>query len=136
MKIIIIFSHSLTIRQKEEIALLDAEKILLSPELQKLWSQVPTVANTPKLNEYITPLLVFLKESSSIGDTIFVQGEFGMTNLVVQWCFANGRVPIYATTERKAVEVHNEDGSVELKHKFVHAGFREYEKLNLLEENI
>ena len=97
--------------------------------MQKLWSQVPTAENSNSLKEYIKPLFDFLLKKSNEDDIIFVQGEFGMTSLVVQWCYIHNRIPIYATTKREAVEVHNEDGSVTMQHKFVHAGFRRFEKL-------
>ena len=125
-----LFSHRLTTKQHDEIVEVYGEKCVYpTADIQKLWSQVPTAISLPTLSKYITPIISFIKEESSVDDVVFVQGEFGMTTLVVQWCFAHGRVPIYATTERKAVEVHNEDGTVEMKHIFEHAGFREYEKL-------
>jgi hypothetical protein len=35
-------------------------------------------------------------------------------------------IPVYSTTSREAVEVHHEDGSVELTHRFRHRMFRRY----------
>ena len=130
MKIVPLFSHTFTTQQIEELSIKYSSNIMTLPsDLQRIWSQVPTAIESPRLRGYLQPIISFLNNETTKGDVVFVQGECGMTSLVVQWCFINGRTPIYATTKRKAVEVHNEDGSVTMQHKFVHAGFRKYEKL-------
>ncbi|ERP30780.1 CRISPR-associated protein Csx20 [Chitinivibrio alkaliphilus] len=121
------FSHTLQDTQKKELK--DTYGVTaftaLPEDLQHLWSNVP--AQLPSVANYASPLIDYLSDNSRDTDIVFVQGDFGLTYYVVSWCIQNGRVPVYASTQRRAEEVVQKDGTVELRHMFRHVRFREYE---------
>jgi len=49
--------------------------------------------------------------------------------MMIQFCFKNGLIPVYSTTERTVIENHNKDGKVDLIHSFKHNKYRCYEKI-------
>lgn len=125
------FSHSLSEQQTEDIkSSFDNPTIVCLPvELQGLWSGVPTEISGAELaTTYICPFLDFLAKESRAGDYLLIQGDFGMTFAVADWCLSNGRIPLYSTTRRQARELRRPDGLVEMTHVFAHCGFREYRK--------
>ncbi len=121
----LLFSHNLTEQQENEAyETLDVEGIYYLPDdLIRLWAQVP--ADIPDLKEYVRPIKVWLAKELAKGDYIIIQGDFGATYLMVNWALEKGYRPIYATTERKAIEVHNGD-QVTIKKIFEHVRFRLY----------
>ncbi|GAA4829440.1 CRISPR-associated protein Csx20 [Algivirga pacifica] len=127
MKLHLFFSHSLTQEQQQDAqqALQVTKEIPLPERLQKLWSNVPP--ELEDLNAYTTPFLQYIEQEIAPEDYVLVQGDFGMVNMIVGYCkLRNKGIPIYATTERKAVEVVLPDGTVEVKRTFKHKIFRQY----------
>jgi len=122
----LLFSHELTTEQKKEIRdILHCDLIKALPaELQLLWSQVPPEADISR--ELLQPFFIHLEKESLPEDFVLVQGDYGITCAVVNWCLKNGRVPVYATTRRIASELHHDDGAIETKHIFQHVKFRKY----------
>ncbi|HQM85960.1 MAG TPA: CRISPR-associated protein Csx20 [bacterium] len=124
----LLFSHSLTPEQEHEI-----EKKLkvgfitpLPTDIQKIWSNIK-----PKGELDIEPLkeiTSWLEDFATMGDFVLIQGEFGATVYLVNFCFDAGLIPIYATTKRVYEEHTNSDGTVERKHIFKHVNFRRYVK--------
>jgi len=121
-KMALLFSHTLSALQKE-----DAQTnwnistfIRLPDDIQQLWSNL---SPTQEL-----PILLFthwLSQNTNTNDIILVQGEFGICFSVADWCLKNGRVPVYATTERVCEEKMIE-GKIIMTHQFEHKGFRKY----------
>jgi hypothetical protein len=54
-----------------------------------------------------------------------IQGDFGVSYLMVQWAFDNGYIPVYATTKRDVVEIEENGETVAIR-KFHHCKFRKY----------
>lgn len=118
----LLFNHTLT---DEQVA--DAKRSFditdfryLPQELQRLFSAVPSELES--LKAYAEPFIEYLSKEAREGDVVLVQGDFGLSFLLVNYCKANALTPVYATTKRVAVE---KDG-VKLS-KFEHVRFRVYE---------
>jgi len=125
-KLIVIFNHTLTERQKEDaLCSLGVKQIIFPPDdLSILWRKVPP--DLEKLDEYLQPLAGWLTKSAGKSDYVLIQGEFGATFFLVSFVLKQGLLPIYSTTDRKAIEEHLPDGEVEIKHRFRHVRFRRY----------
>ncbi|MFH0727046.1 MAG: CRISPR-associated protein Csx20 [Pseudomonadota bacterium] len=122
-----LFSHTPT-----EVQLADARKTLgvdhfvtPPPEIGRLWRQVPPDLDT--IDDYLTPVKHWLAGRARKGDFVLIQGDFGATYRMVRFALEGGFIPIYSTTERRAVEQHEPDGRVRLSHTFYHCRFRRYE---------
>ena len=130
---ICLFSHTLTEAQRAEAYAVFgvAEIIPLPTALQQLWSQVPPANEGEEgAEKTLAGALQYLSDESRPGDFVLVQGDFGLTFAVAAWCLDTERVPVYATTNRSAVETVYPDGRIEMKHTFLHAGFRRYRKFS------
>ena len=66
----------------------------------------------------LRPIFDWLLKQAQTDDYILVQGDFGVVYFTVNFAFQNGLIPIYSTTQRKAVENKLPDGSVQLQHTF------------------
>jgi hypothetical protein len=127
MTLHLFFSHALT---SEQVS--DAQRSLgavgivpLPADLQVVFSNVP--ADLESLRAYAQPLLSYIDAKTAVGDHLLIQGDFGMTNLLVSYCLHNQRVPIYATTERQSIDEVQADGSIKTQRIFRHKRFRKYE---------
>ncbi|GAB4494436.1 MAG: CRISPR-associated protein Csx20 [Raineya sp.] len=128
MRLFLIFSHTLTPKQIE-----DAQNnwgikqfIPLPEALQELWSNIPP--ELASLKSYLQPLLAWLEDNNiSPQDTFLIQGDYGATYLLVQWCHQKGLKALYSTTER-IVEEFLENNKVSIRKTFQHCRFREYER--------
>ncbi|MDO9578461.1 MAG: CRISPR-associated protein Csx20 [Candidatus Cloacimonadales bacterium] len=120
------FSHTLTPGQEEEIyTKLKCERIITLPDdLQQLWEQIPPEGDIDDV--LLAPFIKYLTENIEIGDYVLVQGEFGVSFAIVNWCLNNNRIPIYATTKRVADEEKQPNGSVKKINIFKHVQFRRY----------
>ena len=123
----LLFNHELTDLQRR-----DAEESLgvrrvidMPPSLKELWRNIPPELET--LSDYLKPVKQWLEGEAGKGDYVLVQGDFGATYIMVNFSFRNGLIPIYSTTERKAIEQTLSDGSIQLQHFFRHRMFRRYE---------
>ncbi|MGC8771100.1 MAG: CRISPR-associated protein Csx20 [Brevinematia bacterium] len=125
-KLLVLLNHTLTDEQITEAKeKLKVTEFVEPPIRQKnIWAQMPSDEN--RHNLFTEEIIRWIKENAAKGDFILVQGEFGATFTIVDFCLKNGFVPIYATSERKAEEVRNPDGSVEKRIVFKHMGFRKY----------
>lgn len=126
-RMLLIFSHKLTDKQKDDaIRNYKVNEFLYMPNgLQKKWSQVPTDV---VLKDYLKDLFFWILSNSEKYDYILVQGDFGATFMTVDFCFANDRIPIYSTTKRDIIEEKDDDESIIIKKSFSHERFRLYEK--------
>ncbi len=124
--IFLLFSHKLTDYQIEELKKSGITSYVYLPRgLQILWSSVPP--DLKELKDYLKPIIEWLKAKAKKGDWVLVQGDFGAVFTVVDFCFHNGLVPVYATTSRLSIEEFNENGSLKLS-RFEHVMFRKYER--------
>jgi hypothetical protein len=98
-KMLLLFSHSLTPEQKDDAKkTLSVEKFLSLPDdLQSLWSQVPPEG---EINDTVHFFIEWIKNHAEKSDFALIQGEFGMTFAIVDWCLREGIVPVYSTTGR------------------------------------
>ncbi len=125
-KLFLLFSHKLTQKQKREATeSLGVDEIIPLPDdLQKIWSQVSPEGELDRSG--IGAITEWLEETGDAGDYVLVQGEFGVTFFLVDWCFNNDFIPLYATSRREYTEKTNSDGSIERNHVFRHVQFRKY----------
>ncbi len=122
----LLFNHKLTDKQKNNAySSLGIENIVDMPdELKALWRQVPS--NLAEIKQCIAPVQNWLASNSHFGDYTLIQGDFGACYIMVKFAFQNHLAPVYSTTAREAVEVHEKDGSVKVIHKFNHVIYRQY----------
>jgi hypothetical protein len=122
----LIFNHRTTSLQEE-----DARRSLgvaritdLPEELKAMWRQIP--ADLEKIDSYLAPIKSWLKGQIKKGDYVLVQGDFGACFIMVNFALEQGWIPIYSTTERKALEEQGPDGTVKITHQFRHRIYRRY----------
>ncbi|MEZ4829272.1 MAG: CRISPR-associated protein Csx20 [Bacteroidia bacterium] len=127
MTLHLLFSHQLTPEQlaDAQLRLRVSDIRYLPPELQPLWSQVPP--DLDSLDDYAQPLRQWLRDTASPGDFVLIQGDFGLTFLMVNFARSLNLTPIYATTRRESREVKRENGKIEKTLVFGHVRFREYQ---------
>lgn len=125
-KMILIFSHKLTKKQ-----VLDAREslgvdsfIYLPTELQKKWSLIPP--DVRSIQESTYKIKEWIAATANKDDYILVQGDFGATCDVVNYCKCKGLKAIYSTTKREAKEKVRSDGKADIIHVFEHIRYREY----------
>ena len=124
----LIFSHHLTKTQTEE-ALHHwqiEEFVYLPQDLQKIWSNINPNDELEVYN--IKKITDWLLQSSQKKDYILVQGEFGATFYMVDFCFRNERIPIYSTTKRQAREIKTDSNRIEKVNIFEHVIYRKYRR--------
>ncbi|SLM28429.1 conserved exported hypothetical protein [Desulfamplus magnetovallimortis] len=124
----LLFSHTPTTEQIEDARLsLGVESIVAMPqEIKNIWQQFPP--DVLAIEPMLKPVKKWLSQKSNKGDFALIQGDFGATFLMVLYAKDIGLVPIYATTERKATEIMQSDGTLTIEHIFKHRRFREYGK--------
>lgn len=125
MKMLVILSHELL---KEQIIeaneKLNVDLIVEIPgELKKIWGNIYPEGPFPL--DLVEKIIKWIDKNSKGGDYVLVQGDFGATYYVVDYCIKNGRIPIYATTNRE-VEERIENGVTRIERVFRHVNFRKY----------
>lgn len=135
MTLFLLFSHVLTeIQVAEAYTFLHVDRIQYLPsDLQTSWSQVP--AEDGSLITYARPFIQWLKSEAIPGDKVLIQGDFGLSFLVVQACYQMKLTALYATAYRKSRERRTSQGEVEKLVVFEHVKFRAYERLPFLASN-
>ncbi len=124
-KMLLLFSHKLDEIQKTDAknSYNISEFVSLPQDLQSLWSAVPT--EVENLSEYLQPLKDFISQNFKKEDLALIQGDFGVTYMMVNFCKNLGLICVYAKTKREVEEVVV-DGSTIKKSIFKHKGYREY----------
>ncbi len=127
-KLFLVFSHTLTDDQQ-----IDAEHnhgvtqfVPLPDDLREVWADISPEG--PLRTERIDRIVEWLDREGAAGDLVLIQGEFGASFYLVDFCFHNGFVPVYATSKRVYEEEQRADGSVVRRHIFRHVNFREYRR--------
>ncbi|MGI6226559.1 MAG: CRISPR-associated protein Csx20 [Peptococcales bacterium] len=124
-KMLLLFSHTLTDTQIE-----DAQKnfgidkfIYLPKDLQYQWSNIsPELEN---ISSIFTLFKDWIENEANAGDIVLVQGDFGLTYNIVEYCKLKGIFPVYSTTSRDVVENKKDDLTI-LQRSFKHVRFRRY----------
>ncbi|QXP70765.1 hypothetical protein H0I29_01320 [Polaribacter sp. R2A056_3_33] len=127
-KVFVLFSHNLledqVIELKSTYKVTDIVRLPL--ELQNLWGNIPP---EPKdILEIIEPIKKWLKAEASVNDLVIVQGDFGVTFNIINWCLEQDFIPIYATSKRVHKEEYLPDGTIKISKNFKHVQFRKYQK--------
>lgn len=124
MKLFILTNHTATQQQLDDakLSLGVSEFVNLPADLKTLWGNVPP--DIESVTEYVTPLLCWLDSSLQNEDIVWVQGEWGVTLAVIDWCRNRKVRCVYSTTKRVAIETPSPDGSIALTHVFSHVRFR------------
>ena len=122
----LLFSHSITsVQEKHAKKELSVEHIIVPPAaVRSLWASLPPEVES--LQSLLEPVTSWLKGASKTGDYVLIHGDFGACYLLVQYCLETSRIPIYSTTERKAVETELDNGTIRLTHEFCHVRYRNY----------
>jgi len=126
-KMILLFSHTLSEKQREEATQLwnVSEFVSLPKELQNIWSNIPYDVET--LDNILKPIRDYMAKISNKDDVVLVQGDFGAVSMLVNESKSLGLVPVYATTKRTAKEYITKEGKQMKKSIFEHRRFRKYE---------
>ncbi|WP_300342409.1 CRISPR-associated protein Csx20 [Fusobacterium sp.] len=119
-RLVLLFSHQLTKKQELDAkeGLKCSEILYMPKELKEKWQNL---GMERELNEFKD----FLKEVTTIGDYVLVQGEWGATYEMVNYCKENNLIPIYSSTKREVEEKKEGETIVKIS-KFVHRGFVQY----------
>ena len=127
-KMILLFSHTLSESQKQEAKeVYGVESFLSLPkQLQTIWSNVSP--DVESVEEIMLPLKKFISSNITKEDIALIQGDFGATYTMVNFCKRQKIHTLYATTKREIIEYTNEKGEQMKKSKFEHVRFREYGK--------
>lgn len=122
----LLFNHLLTEAQAGQAEKeLGVQHIIHPPAgISRLWSNVPPEAET--IHSYLEPVFSWIDTTVSAGDFLLIQGDFGACHLVLDHIAGSGIIPVYATTERRAIERRLADDTVQLTHTFRHVRFRIY----------
>ena len=125
-KMYLVFSHKLTEKQIEDAkSNLDVEEFIYLPtELQNIWSNISP--RKEDMKDDLNELVVWIDENISKEDYVLIQGDYGATYYLVEYCKSKGLKPIYSTTEREAIETITGNNTIVLSHKVSHIRYREY----------
>lgn len=120
-QIFILFSHKLTEVQEVEIKeKLGCEKINYLPEqLQELWSNVDINIDNENIFKN------YLKDNGNKNDYVLIQGEWGLTYKIIEFCKKNSFIPIYSYSKRKVLE-EKQDENIKKTSFFKHIKFMKY----------
>ena len=124
-KFIVLMSHDMSdIQKNDAYNNLGINEIIEAPqEIKSIWANVNPVGNLDIYN--LQPIIKWIDTISNQEDYILVQGEFGATFYIVDYCFKNDLIPVYATSVRR-VEETREGDRVLTNRVFVHEGYRRY----------
>lgn len=122
---IVLMSHDMSDTQKNDAYenLKVAKIIEAPPEIKKIWGNIDPISDLDIKN--LDKVISWINEISNKHDYILVQGEFGATFYIVDYCFKNNLIPVYATSVRRVEEIR-EGNKVLTNRVFVHEGYRKY----------
>jgi len=125
-KMILLFSHTLSDIQKHEaITQLHVEEfIYLSAELQTIWSDI--APDIKDINAQLEPIKRFISLHVSSNDIALIQGDFGATYMMVNFCKNRDIECFYSTTKRVLSEYQNDEYQRVKESIFEHRRFRKY----------
>lgn len=125
MNLLVILSHDLTDKQIEEAkGRLKVDRIKTMPdELKDIWQNINPIGELPL--DVLNRIINWIEKESEINDYVLVQGDFGSSFYIVDFCFKAGRIPIYSTSNRRVKEI-KEGEKILTKRIFKHETFRRY----------
>lgn len=125
MKLFVLTNHSVSEEQRIDAreSFGATEIVELPRELKAGFGEVPPEVDS--VADFVQPYLIWLESLLVEGDVVWVQGEWGVTASILDWCRVRGVRCVYATTRREAKEVATESG-VQLVHLFKHVRFRNF----------
>jgi hypothetical protein len=121
----VLISHTMTEEQRLDAQISLGVKKFVVLETKE-WCQVP--AESDSVLPHLATLQKRVREESSPGDILLVQGDFGATYAMVEFAHTLQMTPVYATTQREAVE-KREGERVITTRVFRHVRFRKYERM-------
>lgn len=121
-KCYVFFSHTLL---KEQILELKnrfqcVEIVYLPKKLQKLWSNIDID------EDYSILFFNYLEKNAKKDDYVLIQGEWGITYKMINFCKIKKFIPIYSFSKRMSYEELNEGIIVKTSY-FKHIKFKLYE---------
>ena len=124
-KFIVLMSHDMSKEQKLDAQnYLDISNIIEAPkDIKSIWANINPVGSLDKSE--LSKITNWIEQNSNTDDYILIQGEFGATFYIVDYCFKKGLIPVYATTKRRVTETREGD-KVITNRIFVHEGYRKY----------
>lgn len=123
-KLLLLFSHKLNEEQIVELKTNFNIKTIISlnEEYQKIWSNVDI---NDKYEENLEKIKKYTISTLSHLDYVIIQGEWGYTYKMVNFCKENGLIPIYSFSKRNATEIER-DGFIKKISLFKHIKFIKY----------
>ena len=124
-KMLLFFSHNLDDNQiqsaKNDLGI--SEFVTLPEHIQSKWSNVP--ADLADLNAYSSDFKEFLNQNSRPNDIALIQGDFGLSYIMINYAKSLGLHAVYATTRRISKEkIIN--GKTIKESVFEHVRFRQF----------
>ena len=127
-KLLTVFNHILSEEQfldaKENLFV--SEVVGLPKNLRDLWANIPPDGNFP--DAVVLKISKWIENNLNQGDFVLIQGEFGVSFFLVDFCFKSGFIPVYSTSKRVSKETILDDGSVKKINFFRHVQFRRYKR--------
>ena len=121
----ILLNHDISAHQKQDAKNYGISRFVpLPPGLQELWGNIP--AGTATVDDILPPVKLWLSENAVPGDFVLIQGDFGACWIMINFALQMKVVPVYATTDRRAVETRQPDGSIKTVREFKHVRLRKY----------
>ena len=128
-KVFVLLNHELSELQLKELRqqLQIKSVVCADDDVIALWKQVPSNGELP-LDTLKSKVIGWFEQRAEEGDYVLVQGEFGASFYIVDYCFQKGLVPIYGTSRREYTERKNNNGGVVRQHVYRHVCFRKYHR--------
>lgn len=122
---VVLMSHDMSeIQKNDAYEKLKVTKIIEAPsEIKKIWGNINPISDLD--TKFLEPVVLWISQSSKEEDYVLVQGEFGATFYIVDYCFKNNLIPVYATSLRRVDEIRQGDRVI-TNRVFVHEGYRKY----------
>lgn len=121
----ILLNHDISDQQKEDAQKLGVKKFIPLPsDLGQIWKNLSPDAE--KIGPLLKPIKQWLANNVSPEDFVLIQGDFGACWIMVNFAFQQNVIPVYATTDRKAVATRQPDSSIQTVRQFKHVMFRKY----------
>ncbi|MGB9680312.1 MAG: CRISPR-associated protein Csx20 [Minisyncoccia bacterium] len=127
-RMFLIFSHELTdFQKKDAIANLGVDEFVYLPDNLKVqWLDISPYDDN--LTFCLQDLISWLKINARKGDYVLVQGDFGATFLIVDFCLKNDLIPVYSNTKREVITEIKNGENIKVSRLFTHVRFRKYER--------
>ncbi len=122
----LMINHKLTDAQVQDAKVsLGVDKFMPLPlRLGNIWKNIP--ATEPSIKSCLIPKQEWVLSKSCENDYCLIQGDFGACHIIINFAFDKSLIPIYSTTQRKAKEEEEPDGTIRLTHIFNHNIVRKY----------